>query len=446
MRFSDELKRQIIDAYQSGESQTSIAKRLGLYSASVSRVLRKAGKKARQRNDPITDEERQQIRQLYEAGSSVGAVADRLGRSKAGVSRVVNELGIMRARGATRLMAIPSEIRDLMVAQYLGGKSVQEVADANDTSVTVVWRELRRRKVETRPQKRKTRFADEPEIAAQILKGYANGCSVPLLAEVYKCSRDAIKQVLLEADVTIRKEGSGKRVYQFIDRKGREHWMRSSWEIKTAIYLDQKGTDWDYEKETYEIGERKRYTPDFWLYAESGQVFLIIDVKGWLYPDSDDRIRRFRESHPNLPFELWGQEELTDLGILDLEIPVPPKGRKRQSLRSHISKAEIAEAVRLYESNMSARQVAEALNRSESAIARHLQLLGKTRPRHQTKKMLSADRKTRDRIAKTYLSGLSMTATAQKLGISRDVVAREIKSRGLSRNRSQAQLQAHKKE
>lgn len=444
MKLSKEQFEEMLARYQREETTAAaLAEEYGITSQSLLKSLRRRGIRVRDARSAkrVGPAERLRMVELYEGGASTREIAAALSRANQTVCNCLRREGIeLRSRAETRLGRVSDTKRNAIETLYKSGQSLEEVAEALDLTVQIVRAELQRRDVERRSVGRKTRFADDAETAAQIFKGYANGCSVSLLAEVYKCSRDAIKQVLLEADVTLRKEGPGKRVYQFVDRKGREHWMRSSWEIKTAIYLDQKGTEWDYEKETYEIGQRKRYTPDFWLYAEDGQVVLIIDVKGWLYPKSDDRIKLFQEAHPDLPFELWGQKELTEFGILDLEIPEPPKGRKRKGLRSRISKAEIAEAVRLYESGMTTGQVAEALNRSESAIARQLQKLGKTRNRHQTKKMMGADQGTRDLIAQTYLSGLSMTKTAEKLGLSRDIVAREIKVRGLSRSRSRAQL------
>jgi len=439
MGFSTSQQMQMVEAYAAGDTTTEIAAQFSTYSATVSKILRRHGVSTRRRTDPIGPDEHDQMLRLYAEGQTCASIAKKFGRSRGGVHRVVAAAGIVRSSAESKRGRFSETTRRKMADLYRDGKSLQEVAAATESTVQIVRDELNRRGIERRRVGRKTRFADEPEIVAQILKGYENGCSVPLLAEVYKCSRNAIKQVLLEADVTLRKKGPGKHVYQFTDRKGREHWMRSSWEIKTAIYLDQKGSNWDYEKETYEIGPKKRYTPDFWVYADDGSLFLVIDVKGWLYPASDDRIKLFQESHPLLPFELWGQKELTEFGILDLEIPEPPKGRKRKGLRSRISKAEITEAARLYESGMTTSQVANALNRSESAIARHLQLLGKTRNRHQTKMMMNADQETRDLAAKIYLEGNSITKTAGTLGISRDIVAREVKDRGISRSRAKAQ-------
>lgn len=441
MRFSYEQKQEMARRYKRGASQTDIGRQMGIHGASVGKVLRRLGVKCRDTPKSVTAAERDEIVDLYHQGLSVRVIGSRIGRPYQTVYNIIRETGIARSPGEGRRATTPQETRDKAVKLYNSGKSLHEVAEALDITSQIVYGELKRRGIACRPAGRKTRFADDPETANAILVGYKNGCSVPLLAHVYECSRDAVKQVLKDANVSLRKDSPGSRVHQYIDRKGREHWMRSSWEIRTAMWLDREGRNWDYEKETYEINARKHYTPDFWIYDDSGELEILLEVKGWLQPKCDARMELFREAYPGLPLELWTQKELTNHGILELRITEPPKGRKRvRGSGSRISKEEIQEAIRLYETGMSVGQVAKALKRSESGIARKLQVLGKTRNRYETKKLLSADQDTRDLIAQTYLDGLSMSKTAKKLGLSRDIVAGEIKSRGLSRTRSRARL------
>jgi IS30 family transposase len=444
MKLSKDKFEEMLLRYQREEiTASALAAQYGVTSQTLLKSLRRRnitirGEKTAARVGPA---EQQRMLELYKSGQSTREIAKRLNRSCQAVCNSLRATGlILRDRSVTRCGRVDGATRKGIEALYVAGGSLDEVAETLGVTKQIVSAELERRGIAKRSVGRKTRFADEPEIAAQIIKGYENGCTIPLLAEVYHCSRDAIKKVLVAAGVTLRKDGPGKRVFQFIDRKGREFWMRSSWEIKTALFLDQQERNWDYEKESFEIGLRRRYTPDFWVYDTEDRLEKLLDVKGWLYPENEARIQRFRKSYPSLPFELWGQEELTTLGILALDLPVAPPGEARSGLRSRLSKEEIQEAVRLYESNMSTTQVAEALNRSESAVARQLQLLGKTRTRSETKKLLSADQRTRDLIAETYLSGLSISKTASKLGVSRDIVAKEVSDRGISRSRSCTQL------
>jgi transposase len=434
MRFSEEQKKEMVRLYKKGLSQVEIAGRLGAHGASVGRVLRRRGVKCRDTPKPFSDEETERVRKLYLSGMSVRDVGAAMNRRYQSVSSVVRRLGISRDSASTRRGKTPTEVRDKAIELYQAGKTLDEIEAALPITRAVIYRELKKRGIERRRSGARGRFHGQPEVQAKIAEGYSNGCSLALLAAVYQCSSDAIKKILKEAKVALRKEIPGQRGYRYLDRKQREHWFRSTWEIQTAQWFDKQQIDWDYEKETYQIGERKRYTPDFWIYDAEGRLEKLLDVKGWLYGDSEERISLFREQHPELPLEIWPQEKLRELGIFDEDIELPLAIENR-GLRSRISKAEIQEAVRLYESGMTTGQVAEALNRSESAIARHLQKLGKTRDRYQTKMMLSADQETRDRVAEVYLAGNSISKTAEILGISRDVVAGEVARRGISRKR-----------
>ena len=439
MSFTEKQQKQIVRLYRDGASQSDLAGQFKTYSATIGRILRQRGIQIRNSPRRVTQEDVDQIKALYLSGMSVEEVGGVVGRRSATVSRVCKELGITRARGVTKRRRVSNETRDKAVSLYQEGMTLDEIETELGITRTIIYSELKKRGVPRRGAGSRGRFHNAPEKRKQIADAYERGCSMALLCSVYKCSQDPIKKILKEHEIEPRKEIPGQRGYQFIDRKSREHWMRSSWEIKTARWLDDQERDWDYEKETYEIGPKKRYTPDFWLYASSGALELIIDVKGWLYEDSASRIALFLTAHPALPFEIWTQELLAEKGILEIEINLPLEIRQ-EGLRSCISKAEIQEAIRLYESGLSVGQVAEALNRSESAIARQLQLLGKTRDRYQTRKMMGADQEARDLVAQTYLSGLSMTKTAEKLGLSRDIVSKEISTRGISRTRSRAQL------
>lgn len=82
----------------------------------------------------------------------------------------------------------------------------------------------------------------------------------------------------------------GKR----IEHKG--HVFRSSYEVRCADALDRKGIKWEYEPRRFDLGDCT-YLPDFYL-PEHGVYW---EVKGWLGPDSQRKINRFRQVHPDIP-------------------------------------------------------------------------------------------------------------------------------------------------
>jgi DNA-directed RNA polymerase subunit RPC12/RpoP len=86
-------------------------------------------------------------------------------------------------------------------------------------------------------------------------------------------------------------------------------WMRSSWEVAYAKYLDKQGIKWFYESKTFDLGDTT-YTPDFYL----PEIDMYIEIKGWMRNKSKDKINIFLKGHKN--FILLGKEELKNLKII----------------------------------------------------------------------------------------------------------------------------------
>jgi hypothetical protein len=83
-------------------------------------------------------------------------------------------------------------------------------------------------------------------------------------------------------------------------------YMRSSWEVKYAKYLQwQKEqtliADWQYEPKTFWFEEIKRgvcsYLPDFKVVRLDGSHHWI-EVKGYMDAKSKTKIKRFRKYYP----------------------------------------------------------------------------------------------------------------------------------------------------
>ncbi len=86
-------------------------------------------------------------------------------------------------------------------------------------------------------------------------------------------------------------------------------YMRSSWEVAYAKYLDKNKIKWLYESKTFDLGSTT-YTPDFYL----PEFKLYIEIKGWMRKQSEDKIKIFAKEHKN--FVLLGQKELQKLKII----------------------------------------------------------------------------------------------------------------------------------
>lgn len=106
-----------------------------------------------------------------------------------------------------------------------------------------------------------------------------------------------------------------KKYGQWYRGKQGKIWMRSSWEVAYAKWLDQQGTAWKYEPKFFSIGKGRwtgeTYTPDFYLLVEKKYV----EVKGHLSPENARKMAAFRKGYPKVVVEMLGRKELLALGV-----------------------------------------------------------------------------------------------------------------------------------
>jgi len=95
-------------------------------------------------------------------------------------------------------------------------------------------------------------------------------------------------------------------------------WMRSSWEIKYAKYLDTKGIKWTYEPVRfhfmYYYNKKKKigtYLPDFYLPEQD----KYIEIKGYANDRFKKRFSYFCKQNPEIKIEILNQKKLENLGI-----------------------------------------------------------------------------------------------------------------------------------
>ncbi len=106
-----------------------------------------------------------------------------------------------------------------------------------------------------------------------------------------------------------RLSGIGKGNYYDSPLQGKV-WLRSSYEIAYAKYLDEYKILWMYEMETFELSNEMTYTPDFFL----PQFEKFIEIKGYMKPESQIKINKFLEEYP-WDLEILYKEDLIKLGI-----------------------------------------------------------------------------------------------------------------------------------
>lgn len=115
------------------------------------------------------------------------------------------------------------------------------------------------------------------------------------------------------------KHGKGK---YYTRSNGEIIWTRSSWEYNTAIYLDTKDYEWDYEFEAFPItyvyqNELKEGTfrPDFKVYVDGQEE--IWEVKGYWRGDALQKFNAFTEQYPHIKIKLLYRNDLINMGIIE---------------------------------------------------------------------------------------------------------------------------------
>ncbi len=96
---------------------------------------------------------------------------------------------------------------------------------------------------------------------------------------------------------------------------GQRIFVRSSWELVVAQWLERKGKDWKYEYQRFKLSNGKTYVPDFFI-LKDGKIDLIIEVKGWLKPKDRQKIKLFRREY-DFPLQVWTRKKLKYLNLLD---------------------------------------------------------------------------------------------------------------------------------
>lgn len=82
-------------------------------------------------------------------------------------------------------------------------------------------------------------------------------------------------------------------------------WMRSSWEVAFALWLDNCGIKWEYETKRFCLG-RTYYTPDFYLPDQDQYV----ELKGWFTKKGKQKMDKFKEMYPDINLYMFFEKHL----------------------------------------------------------------------------------------------------------------------------------------
>ena len=88
-------------------------------------------------------------------------------------------------------------------------------------------------------------------------------------------------------------------------------WMRSSWEIKFAMWMDLSNIKWKYEPRFFEL-KKSTYTPDFYL----PEFDCYIEIKGYWRKDAKQKFVQFKKIYNNISIFLFNQKKLQLIGVI----------------------------------------------------------------------------------------------------------------------------------
>lgn len=91
--------------------------------------------------------------------------------------------------------------------------------------------------------------------------------------------------------------------------------MDSSWEVKTAEYLDKCNINWKYSEFGFLLSDGRYYYPDFFIYND-GTLEKLIEVKGYFREANKLKFEMFIREYPSIIVELWNKDELKRRNII----------------------------------------------------------------------------------------------------------------------------------
>lgn len=255
----------------------------------------------------------------------VDDIAKSLCRSPAAINTRMSKLGLVRCGRNQRHRKLTADQRNEVVRLYsekgLSARSIKETLGLTVCldSIYAVLKEGDVSRDNTGSRNKVRTDAEEQIIEDLYLKKEESTLKI---SQMVGGSVSGINLVLQRRGVKLRKAAfGGYRLYRFTDKIGREFTMRSKWETLAAHHLDESCKTWNYEERSYTLsvldkrGNPCVYTPDFWIYDESGNLQFVVDVKGRRTKAQDRRIDSFIKDYPDIHLQLWDEPYLRAIGF-----------------------------------------------------------------------------------------------------------------------------------
>ena len=148
-----------------------------------------------------------------------------------------------------------------------------------------------------------------------LKKYYCIDCNRPLLSTAFY-GKNRCQSCAQKNNLKINGHPNKGKIWKYSGWRGKggyykKIWMRSTYELVYAKYLDKYNIEWLYEPKAFDLGNTT-YRPDFYLV----KVKKYIEIKGWLTKKAKDKINKFKKLFPKINFEIIGKNKLIKLGLI----------------------------------------------------------------------------------------------------------------------------------
>jgi hypothetical protein len=225
----------------------------------------KLEKKKQKLEKIITEDIQQRIIQDAESGTNVAVLSDKYKIDWSVMSAFLQRHNIQPKNGSVKYNIDINKIIDMYVNQK---KHLTEIAEEIGCTYANIRHHLERNNVEFRSQ--------SEVMALTIEKGN-------------------------------HQSGYHHNYPTYLSKSGKQYKFRSGWEVTVAQYLDEQNLIWDYEIQSFNLGEFY-YVPDFFIFKESGELDYIIEVKGWVREKDLRKLALMEVLYPEITLLFWDKE------------------------------------------------------------------------------------------------------------------------------------------
>lgn len=232
--FTAEQKAEICRLYQEGESNIRLAKQFGCSASTITTILKQGKAQLRPHGSSqkrFTKQQEEEIKQLYLNGESTIQLAKALGTSPGTISRILEVAGVERKyQGRNDLTRKFSDQEEQEICdRYEAGESRTDLAARFGSSPSTITNVLDRRGVERRSIS-EAHGGLPPEQEAQVCSRYEEGESTIELSEVFGVSIATVRAILQRGGVERRTPGGyGDSVQLILDSEGHHERPRECW-------------------------------------------------------------------------------------------------------------------------------------------------------------------------------------------------------------------------